>query len=85
VIKYWDGATVHEVGPGYNPSLYEGTVAYEVWDGDWEIRYWDGATLHDITENDFNDMQPSLHGSFIVWAGRPGGGPDQIFYVDVSE
>ena len=29
MIKYWDGVTVHDVGPGYDPSLYAGTIAYE--------------------------------------------------------
>ena len=85
MIKYWDGATIHEVGNGYEPSLYHGTIAYEVWDGDWEIRYWDGTTLHDITDNDYNDMQVSLFGTIIAWVGRPPGSADQIFYVDVTE
>ena len=86
VIKYWDGATVHDVGPGYTTCLYEGTVAYEVWDGhDWEIRYWDGSAIHDITENDFDDMGPSLYGTIIAWTGRLQGIGDHIFYVDLTE
>jgi hypothetical protein len=86
MIKYWDGATIHDVGQGYEPSLYEGTIAYEVWDGhDWEIRYWDGVTVHDITDNDYNDTQASLYGSIIAWVGRPPGSLDDIFYVDVEE
>lgn len=85
IIKYWDGATVHDVGQGYNPCLYAGTVAYEVWDGDWEIRYWDGTTLHDITDNDFDDGDPSLYGTIIAWTGRLQGVGDHIFYVDVAE
>jgi hypothetical protein len=86
MIKYWDGATVHDVGAGYEPSLYSGTIAYEVFDGhDWEIRYWDGTAVHDITDNDYDDVQSSLYGSTIAWAGRPPGSAYQIFYVDVTE
>ena len=86
MIKYWDGTTVHEVSNGYEPSLYNGTIAYEVWDGhDWEICYWDGTTVHDITDNDYLDMQVSLYGTIIAWVGRPPGSTDQIFYVDVTE
>jgi hypothetical protein len=86
IIKYWDGAAIHEVGPGYAPCLYEGTIAYEAWDGyDWEIRYWDGATIHDITDNTYNDTQASMYGSIIAWVGRPPGSFDQIFYVDLEE
>lgn len=84
MIKYWDGTTVHDVGQGYEPSLYDGTVAFEYWDGDWEIQYWDGTTVHEITDNDYNDTQPSLHGSIIAWVGRPESF-DQIFYVKVAE
>jgi hypothetical protein len=85
IIMYWDGTTVHDVGLGYEPSLYEGTVAYEAWDGyDWEIRYWDGTTVHDITDNTYNDTQASLYGSIIAWVGRPESF-DQIFYVNVAE
>ncbi|MCP4573799.1 MAG: hypothetical protein GY838_15680 [bacterium] len=85
-ITYWDGTTVHDVGSGYAPSLYDGAIAYEVWDGhDWEIRYWDGTAIHEITDNDFNDTQASLDGSKIAWVGRPAGGGDQIFWVSVVE
>jgi hypothetical protein len=85
-IKYWDGITVQEVGKGYDPSLYDGAIAYEAWDGhDWEIRYWDGTTVHEITDNDYPDTDASLYGSIIAWVGRPPGGGDQIFYVDVAE
>ena len=85
-IKYWDGAAIHDVEDGFGPSLCDGAVAYEIWDGlDWEIRYWDGATVRDITDNDYNDTDPSLHGDFIAWVGRPPGSDDQIFYIDLTE
>ena len=85
-IRYWDGSTVQEAARGYDPSLYNGTIAYEVWDGhDWEIHYWDGTTEHEITNNDYMDVDPSLYGSIIAWTGRPPGSADQIFYVDLTE
>jgi hypothetical protein len=36
-----------------------------------------------VTDNDFDDTQPSYDGSRIAWVGRPGGGgnPDHIFYT----
>lgn len=84
VIRYWDGTTVHDVDSGYDPSLDAGWIAYEVWDGhDWEIRLWDGANVVDITDNEFDDTDPSLSGDRLAWNGRPtgSGGPYQIFYA----
>jgi hypothetical protein len=61
--------------------LYNGTIAYEAWDGpDWEIRFWDGAQIIEITDNDYNDTQPSLSGDRLAWVGRPDA-LDQIFYA----
>lgn len=83
-IHFWDGAAVHNVANGYAPSLHAGTIAYEVWDGqDWEIHYWDGSQILEITDNAYNDTQPSLHGNKIAWIGRPGGGSsaDHVFYA----
>ena len=80
-VTYWDGTTATPIAQGETPSLNNGRVAYVVWDGDYEIHYWDGSTIHEITDNDFHDSQPSLFGDLLVWAGRPGGGPWQIFYV----
>ena len=77
---------MHEIGEGYNPSLYNGTIAYEEWDGhDWEIHYWDGTTVHKITDNDYGDTEATLYGSIIAWVGRPPGGDYQIFYVSVAK
>jgi hypothetical protein len=41
--------------------------------------------VHEITDNDYVDMNASLHGSIIAWVGRPPGSADQIFYVNVEE
>jgi hypothetical protein len=85
-IRYWDGTTWETIEKGYEPSLFEGTLAYEVYDGqDWEIRYWDGSAIHEITDNDYNDTQVSLHGTTIAWVGRPPGSLDQIFYFRLAE
>jgi hypothetical protein len=83
-ITYWDGVTAQAITQKYEPSLYDGTIAYEVWDGqDWEIRFWDGSEIIEITDNDFNDTQCSLHGDTIAWVGRPPGSADQIFYARI--
>ena len=87
-IRYWDGATVQDVGAGYDPSLDAGWVAYEVYDGhDWEIRLWDGTNTIAITDNDFDDVDPSLSGDRLAWSGRPTGaaGAYQIFFAKLPE
>ena len=87
-IKYWDGTTVQEIGNGSDPSLDDGAIAFEVWDGhDWEIYFWDGMSIEQITDNDFGDFDPSLSGNLLAWAGRPSGpvGLYQIFYTRLPE
>ncbi len=80
-IRYWDGTDVHDVAQGYAPSLYDRTIAFEVWtSNNWEIFYWNGTEVIRITENDYDDTQPSLYGDMIAWVGRPDG-LDQIFYA----
>lgn len=84
-IAYWDGVSAQVVAEGIEPSLYDGRIAFTVWDGhDYEIRYWDGTQVIDITDDDVNDSQPTLWGSWLAWVGRPGGGAGQIFYVEVE-
>lgn len=83
-VAYWDGSTVGIIAEGETPSLDEGRVAYVVWDprqGDYEIHYWDGSTIHEITDNDFHDSQPCLHGDLLVWAGKSDGSLWQIYYI----
>ncbi len=82
LITYWDGVTAQTIAEGHEPSLYHGTIAYQVWDGqDWEIHFWDGSAIIEITDNDYNDTQPTLYDDIIAWVGRPAGSSDQIFFV----
>ena len=88
-IMYWDGEEIHQITQGrtegYSPSLHEGKIAFERWDGhDWEMEYWNGSEVLPVTDNDFNDTQPSLHGNLIAWVGRPES-LDQIFYTAVPQ
>jgi hypothetical protein len=47
-----------------NACLHDGTLVWEGYDGnDWEIFYWDGSTIEQLTENDLDDMEPSLWGT----------------------
>jgi len=88
IIKYWNGVTVQEIGDGYDPSLDDGWIAFEGWDGhDWEVYLWDGISIEQITDNDFDDFDPSLSGNRLAWAGRPTGpaGLYQIFYTALPE
>jgi hypothetical protein len=81
MIRYWDGATVRDVAPGYAPSLDDGWIAYQVHvGGDWEIHLWDGTNVVQITDNDFDDTDPSLHGDRLAWKGRKEG-MDHIFFA----
>jgi hypothetical protein len=51
---YYDGS----------PSLFDGCVAWEAYIGDsWEIFYWDRTKIHRLTENEFDDKDPSLWGT----------------------
>lgn len=84
MVRYWDGATVHELGLGAHPSLDDGWIAFEAWDGhDWEIYIWDGVDIIQVTDNDFLDREPSLSGNRVAWMARPDGpaSHDQIFYA----
>lgn len=47
------------------------------------IDYWDGTTVDEITDNDYEDYEPSLSGSLIAWTVQPEGS-EQIFYVNVE-
>jgi hypothetical protein len=83
-VRYWDGVTVHDLGIGADPSLDDGWIAYEAWDGhDWEIHLWDGVNVIPITDNDYEDYDPTLSGNLLAWNGRPDGpgGVYQIFYT----
>ena len=72
LIRYWDGVTPQTIAEGHEPSLSHGTIAYEVWDG---------SAIIEITDNDYNDTQPSLYDDIIAWVGRPAGSSDQIFFA----
>ena len=63
------------------PSLYEGTIAWQSWDGhDWEIFYWDGTNVMQVTDNDVDDTAPSLYNGSIAWQSR-NGADYEIFYA----
>lgn len=87
-IRFWDGATVHDLGTGADPSLDDGWIAFEGWDGsDWEIHLWDGVNIIPITDNDYLDSDPTLSGNLLAWVARPGGSGSQpqIFYTKLPE
>lgn len=84
-IMLWDGATLQAVAHGYEPSVHAGKVAFLRFDGhDWEVLYWDGETVVEITDNDYDDLQPTLDDGLLAWQGRPGGGAGHIFYVELD-
>lgn len=83
-VRVFDGAQMVDLGLGYDPTLDDGWVAFEAWDGhDWEIHLWDGSNVLQVTDNDFEDYDPSLSGDRLAWNGRPSGpgGTYQIFFA----
>lgn len=82
-VVLWDGShyipITNSTHDNYNPSLYNGTIAYSRDDGnDHEIFYWDGTQEHQITDNDIDDVHPSLYNGQIAWVR---GDPD--FFGDI--
>jgi formylglycine-generating enzyme required for sulfatase activity len=52
----------------FYPSLYNGTIAWQGWDGsDLEIYYWNGSTIQQITNNSVDDIYPSPYNGTIAW------------------
>lgn len=84
-VVLWDGARILVVAHGYDPDVHAGKIAFRQFDGhDWEILYWDGENVLEITDNDYDDSQPTLDDGLLAWQGRPGGGVGHIFYVELD-
>jgi cysteine-rich repeat protein len=49
--------------------------------GDEEVFYFDGSTVLQLTDNDYDDDQPQVHGDTVVWRGRSGS-DTEIFVYD---
>lgn len=54
-----------------NPTIDNGRVAYPKWDGhDYEIYVWQNGNVTQITNNDLDDLEPSINGdlvAFVTW------------------
>jgi len=60
--------TDNEVDDRADPVCCEGKVAWSGWDGhDYEIFYWDGVSVEQVTNNDVDDIEPSMHGGWIAY------------------
>jgi hypothetical protein len=68
----------------YQPSLYEGKVAWAEKVGSrTEIFYWDGTNTIQITNNSYNDLKPVVYDGTIAWRGA--NTPNyEIYYWDGS-
>ena len=85
VVKYFDGTTTHDLGPGTIfgafPTVWDGAV---VWVGEGvgaffaatELFYWKDGTTIRITDDDaaggFEDRSPSFWNGVLVWTRYPG-------------
>ena len=66
--KYITRQITENTACDYNPSLYNGTIAWQSnLDGDDEIYYWDGTSTTQITHNTVDDYSPSLSNGEIAW------------------
>jgi hypothetical protein len=57
-------------------SLDGSNLAWSAWDGnDFEISFYDGNTqeITQITDNDLDDVEPTLNGTKLAWDGTPVG------------
>jgi hypothetical protein len=69
----------------FRPSLYNGTIAWAMHDGnDFEIYYWDGNATTQVTNNSFDDMRPSLYNGTIAWIGSDGN-DFEVYYWDGND
>ena len=73
------------VGPGEAPSLFGNKIAYHASDGhDAEVFLFDilsGQTTQ-VTENDYDDTNPSLYDGTVAWQAYPLSRQADVFYWD---
>ena len=65
-IMFWDGSEkiklTSTLGYAIHPSLFQGNIVYTAFDGhDYEIMYWDGVSFYQVTDDDLDNMNPSLY------------------------
>jgi len=95
-IVFWNGTTEQALAPepGSNSlrAQLQMSGSRAVWvdtpsgEDDFEIYFFNGATVTQLTTNDFDDVEPQIHGPHVVWTGypegTPDGGPGEIFHYD---
>ena len=67
------------------PTINNGKVAVALWDGsDYEIHTWDDGTWTQITDNDYDDYEPQIHGERLSWTGWGGDETtkEDVYYYD---
>jgi cysteine-rich repeat protein len=95
-IVYWNGSSETALAPEPGSNALRAQLQMSgsraVWvdtpsgEDDFEIYYFNGATVDQLTENDYDDIEPQIHASHVVWTGypdgTPDGGPGEIFHYD---
>jgi len=90
-LYYWDGEDITKIGDGCG-SLYKGKIAFTSGDTrpgqyDFEIFYWNGTTIIQVTDNEYDDLEPSLYDGKIAWLGSSDSlnpNNNEIYYWDGS-
>jgi len=95
-IVYWNGSSEQVLAPEPGSNALRAQLQMSgsraVWvdtvlpGNDYEIFLSNGASVTQLTDNDYDDEQPQIHGTHVVWAGypegNPDGGPGEIFHYD---
>lgn len=74
-------------GNNMEPSVSESGVVWQAWDGnDWEVMYYDGSVTDQITNNEAQDIGPTIKDDYILWS-VPGESTQEakVYSIDSKE
>jgi hypothetical protein len=68
------------------PKVSRSGIVWQEWDGnDWEIMYFDGKFMNQITDNDVQDVTPTIEDGYILWSVLGGLTPEAKVYTIATE
>jgi len=63
------------------PKVSRNGIVWQEWDGnDWEIMFFDGTVMSQITDNDVQDVTPTIEDGYILWSVLGGLVPEAKVY-----
>ena len=92
-IVYWNGSSEQAIAPDPGTDALRRQLRMSgsraVWvdtapgGDDFEIFYFNGATVVQLTNNDYDDVEPAIDGTDVVWTGFPlDPAAGEIFHFD---